>query len=583
MAEIKNYLAKFLRADFILANAFVPLVVLSVYFMLFALVLPVGINKVFAARLWKYSLAMVIIAAVGFLALRRREDNPRYRANRSEGITQSDFFLFLLPMMPIVQYIVRNRDILRPAQMLLVLAIFLSFSLLVSFLIPKALGRFGSERTLMLTGITFSFAIFNMANLTHQFSWFEQGSLKVQVPVLAGVFLFSWFAYDLGYQRLFSLVIAAFFISNIGVQLSVPNELDESVSESETVGNPDYLSGNKLVDLVGERRPGSTPNIYLLLYDAYAHNETMLSYGINNSAQEDYLTDLGFTLYPHTYSVTASTMPTMTRVLNVSAEFDGTRTAIAGGGVVHHLLSSFGYRTYGVFRSDGFFQGIEPNYDYSFPEPGSPALLLSEAIWMGEFRFDTGYNRVSFEDYLAAKRWVFMEDSAEPRFLYSHSDLPGHSHNAGFCNPDEEVQMYATRLQRANRQMRDDLEILLRNDPEAIVIIAGDHGPQLTKNCYVTAQGGYEISEITRQDIQDRFGTFLAIRWPTSGYEEFDDIRVLQDLFPAIFAYLFDDPRLLEVRIEPATLEPSWVSGARVVDGIIEGGAHDRERLFVGD
>ena len=46
------------------------------------------------------------------------------------------------------------------------------------------------------------------------------------------------------------------------------------------------------------------------------------------------------------------------------------------------------------------------------------------------------------------------------------------------------------------------------------------------------------MSEITRQDIQDRVVTFLAVRWPTSDFHKYDDIIVLQDLFQSIFAYI---------------------------------------------
>ena len=92
----------------------------------------------------------------------------------------------------------------------------------------------------------------------------------------------------------------------------------------------------------------------------------------------------------------------------------------------------------------------------------------------------------------------------------------------------------------------------------------------------------YDISEISRLDIQDRFGTFLAIKWPTKNFEQYDDIIILQDLFPAVFAYIFQDVSLLDAKIEPITDQDYIISGAKVVDGIIEGGINDGEPLFVG-
>ncbi len=81
------------------------------------------------------------------------------------------------------------------------------------------------------------------------------------------------------------------------------------------------------------------------------------------------------------------------------------------------------------------------------------------------------------------------------------------------------LSQYKRRVAIANRYMRQDIELVIKNDPAAIVMVAGDHGPRMTKNCGVTG-GVYEISEISRLDIQDRFGSFLAIRWPSSDFEE---------------------------------------------------------------
>jgi hypothetical protein len=123
--------------------------------------------------------------------------------------------------------------------------------------------------------------------------------------------------------------------------------------------------------------------------------------------------------------------------------------------------------------------------------------------------------------------------------------------------------------------MQDDVQRILDNNPEAIVVVAGDHGPYLTKNC--ASLNEFEEAEISRLDIQDRFGTFLAIRWPDKGFERFDEIVVLQDLFPVIFAYLFDDESFLDTKIDPVTFSPV----SKVRDGIITRGINRGEALFV--
>ena len=122
--------------------------------------------------------------------------------------------------------------------------------------------------------------------------------------------------------------------------------------------------------------------------------------------------------------------------------------------------------------------------------------------------------------------------------------------------------------------------LILEHDPGAILIVAGDHGPHLTKNCYITRHD-YALSEITRLDIQDRNGTFLAIRWPTADFEVYDEITILQDLFPAVFAYIFRDEDLLKSKIDPVTDNGTRISGVEVLDGMIIGGMNDGEALFI--
>lgn len=578
IAVVKNYFSKFLDAGFLISNVVIPLVVLATYCLLLSAILPNGVNRNFASRSWGYFLALAAVSGLLGLVLWQREKKIKPSARKGEMISWSDLILLFLPMMPVVQYIIRNIEILYLEQIVLVMVMFLAFSLVLIFVIPKFLRRLASERTLMLLGAAFSFTLFYMASLTSRFSWFEYGSVKIQWPFLAGIFILIWLLYDLGYKQLLHVLIVVFYISNSAIQLSTVERVQAIVSFVDYEAGRSI--GKNLAQLVGDRRPLSTPNIYLLIYDAYPHNETLLSHGIDNSEQEKYLEDLGFTLYPHTYSVAASSIPTMTRVLNASAEFDNTRVAVAGSGAVQNLLSSFGYTTYGIFRSDFFFRGIEPSYDHSYPQVEPPGLILSEAILMGEFRFDIGVQRQPIEEYRSSKRQVFASDSTDPVFLYTHSHLPGHSRNIGKCLQNES-ELFEDRLRRANEEMLLDLDVLVGIHPEAIIIIAGDHGPWLSKNCSATALGGYDSSEINRQDIQDRFGTFLAIRWPSANYKEFDAIETLQDVFPAIFAYLFNDPGMLNARIRPETLEPDWISGTRVIDGIIQGGVNDGEPLFL--
>jgi len=543
---------------------------MSSYFVLASLLFPSGVNQVFVTRSAKHALpvtALLWIAAFAVPRLRIRK--LQFPVASEDSLSIGDLILLLLPLAPVVQYILNNADILFWYEQLGVFCFFALLAAVPVIVVPALLRKTGSTRPVMYLGLALAFSITNMAALSRQFAWHEWGSLKIQLPIFAGVWLVSWFLFRLTLRNVLHVVIAGYFASSAAVQVLTA---DRAPSDAEL-----DQADNALFSLVGSRKPVATSSIYLLVYDAYVVSETMSAYGIDNRIQERYLEDSGFEIYPRTYSVGLSSLTSMSRVLNSSMSFYGNeRKGVSGDGIVQYLLRQFGYTTYGVFPSVFFFRGVVPSYDFSFPGYASSADLLIAAILEGEFRFDID---VSHSQFIQEKESILSEVSRDPRFIYAHSDLPGHSQNSGACLPNE-VELFAERLTRANIEMRLDVEMILENDPEAIVIVAGDHGPYLTKGCFIT-QGKYDISEISRLDLQDRYGAFLAIRWPSIGLQKYDDITVLQDLFPAVFAFMFADPELLASRVEPITQNRKLMSGALVIDGVIEGGIDDGEPLFV--
>lgn len=568
-------------------NIYVPSLVLVLYCGSFAYYsshfLVEGVSYIFVSRVTKYLLIAVLVVGLIYLISDETKKSHFLSESPVQGFYLGDLFLLLLPLTPIVQYILSNQEVLSLKESLYLLVVFAIFSSIYIFVFPALIGRLSSNRqVLMIVGLAFVYTITNMASLTNYFNWYTEGSLKIQLAFLSGIFLIVWFLYQINQRRVLYLFVASSFVISSFTQMFTLNE---------KAGKPAQpFNENKLVSLIGDRIPATTPNVYLLIYDAYVPNETMLAYGIDNSVQEEFLVGEGFTLYPHTYSIGSETVETMSKVFNASAEYYGNRRrGVSGDGVVQQIFKKFNYKTYGLFYYDYMFRGIESSYDYSMPgnitpddsPPPPPYIQLANAILIGEFRFDigdVGFRGRSREKLVETKQSVLASLSEKRVFVYAHSDLPTHSQNSGACLPNE-VDLFKERLARANVEMKQDVAIIVRNDPNAIVIVAGDHGPYLTKNCTATADL-FDISEISRLDIQDRYGTFLAIRWPTGDFVNYDDIIVLQDLFPAIFAYLYKDTSILDLKIEPLIPIPNSISGASVRNGIISGGINDGEPLY---
>lgn len=559
-------------------NLLAPAALLAIYFLMLDVYishghqLPNGVNLTFARTLFLPLLGLVAIGLVGYLLIPSPK-NTSVLQNHA-GFSWREGLLILLPITPIVQYILSNRDILFAFDVLYLLAFFVIASVTFVLLIPYLLRHWTSSSLMQIAGLVFVFMVTNMASLSATFHWFEKGDIRIQLSIAVILFLLIWFLFTSKHRTLLYLLITAYFFSNSLNQLNL-----SSLSEPLSLSSTEHVLSLKLAD----QDATTTPNVYLLVYDSYVANETMLQYGIDNSVQEAYLVENGFTLYPHTYTIGGWSAASMSTLLNISTTFSDSNNAASGSGVVHHLFKELGYSSFGIFGSDNFFRARPSSYDLSYPERKASNDLLMDGILLGEFRFNLGFTDQDGLNFVQAKQALLQNPPQESFFLYAHSFSPGHSQNSGVCLPDEK-EKYATSLEGANHEMQEDLSLILDQDPGAIIIVAGDHGPSLSKNCFSTGEGGYNLREITRYDIQDRFGTFLAIRWPTQTYKQYDQIVVLQDLFPAIFAYLYQDTSILNVRIPPVILyEPSLVSGAYVEDGIIRGGVNDGEPLFISD
>jgi hypothetical protein len=263
----------------------ISLVVLTVYFVSFSCfvsqLLPrysPNVNTVFTDGAWKFSLLLAAgLCLVLFVLFKIKKGNKLTFGNSTEKLYVSDLILILLPLTPVVQYILNNQDVLSPLGSLYVLAVFVVFSILLIIVIPALFGVVGLTKTLMILGLAFTFTITNMASLSDVFSWFRQGSLIIQLVLFSAIFLVGWIIYNRLGRKFMYFVIVVFFIANSAIQLAPEDSVKIAPGSTDT--------GNKLIELVGSRKPLSTPNIYLLVYDSYVTNETMLEYGIDNSAQ----------------------------------------------------------------------------------------------------------------------------------------------------------------------------------------------------------------------------------------------------------------------------------------------------------
>lgn len=571
-ARVKKYTgAGFIARTFVVPSALV-LSYSTLLVVLFQAILidELYVNLVFLIDIMFVSLAVLLVSGVLF-AIRWLQSPTLNFELRSRTVSVTTYMMFvLLSISPVFRYIINNQDIVNFSDIAIIVISFVLMAAVPIVVIPYLLGKVVSDRLLLVVGAAFTFTLLNMATISQMFKWLEQGDIVIQLSLFAVAMVAVWLFMRMKKNDLVFFVIF-FLVGTVGVQAL--SQGDEQTTQNRT--------DNSLVDLVPDLEPERTPNIYILIYDGYVPNEIMLRYGIDNSEQESYLVEQGFTMYPYNYSVGIFSLTTMNTTFNISTEYDG-RLGVDGNGRAHHLFRAMDYQILGLFGTDFFFQGLDEEPNYDFYSPGTILLptqqLLTTAILMGEFRYDISIPTMPQEEYAALKQEKFANPD-NPQFTYMHTLSPGHSQNSGVCLPDE-TELFAERLQEANQEMTQDIETLLANDPNAVIVVAGDHGPYLTKNCNAL-DNFYPASEIDRLDIQDRYGAFLAIRWPSDDFSEYDEITVTQDILPAILAWMYEDRTLLDLKIPPVTIMNDRSGGVGIDNGIIVGGADDGEPLYL--
>ncbi len=567
------------NAGWISRFVLIPAGVLFVYCAGFALsaymLLPLSVNYNFTRNLAITSFGVLFAGCLLFY-FARRMDPATGRARSSSPIKPSpgDVILLLLPMTPVAQYTLINADIVSATGVVYVIAFFGLLSALFILVIPALLRRIGDHSVLQAAGSAFAFSLTNMAILSRIHGWYAYGDATLQQAVFWGMLAVLLVLTRLRSRVILYAAVLGFFLA--GALLAVPEEKTTEAVTGSASGVSDITT------LLNGKSPDVTPNIYLLVYDAYAPGETMAAYGIDVSQQFGFLDAQGFNLYPRVYTIHPETLSSMNSVLEIAPIAGSSPKAVSGDNRVVQQFKSLGYTTYGVFPTDYMFRDLKPGYDVFLPVYSIPPYYqLIKSVLMGEFRFDSSFTKIPDVEFSEAKKEILLRATAGRSFVYTHSTQPFHSQNSGKCLPDE-TALYAKRVQSANREMREDILTIIDHDPGALIIVMSDHGPYLTKNC-IGLSKGYSLSEVTRLDIQDRYGTLLAIRWPDGENKPYDDITVIQDIFPAVFAWMYRDAAVLQSKLPPVTRwERNMAAGASVNNGVIVGGVNDGEVLFTG-
>ena len=489
----------------------------------------------------------------------------------------NDFILLIFPMSPVIGYVIINLNYLDFFGLTYVIFITLIFSLIISFFIPILLSYVASFKILMISGLSISFTIFSIPEITqnpssHLFSsqFVTQGLyLIISFAVLYSLYIFN--------KKIVYFVTIVFFLTGLGEDLFVNFIFKDSVANQSNNRLEIFLSNE-------QNNINIKKNIYILVYESYANQEMLNYYGYNNSKQIEFLVDNGFKIYDGIYSNAAQSLSSTSRILDIKGELSkNERVYTSGNAFGLDVFKVNGYKTFGLFPNPYFFGQYPITWDQYYPKNditkiGSKTIL--KGIYEGEFRFDVFDNNYDYNEYLQIKNKFLKSKIEQPTLFYTHNKLPGHSGNSGKCLANEN-QKYFEGMEKANIEMKTDVKNLIKNNSDSIIVILSDHGPYLTKNCFNLIT--YSKKSINKHDIQDRYGVFLAIYWPKDINPQNFNIEISQDIFPTILGNITSNKKLFDqLKVERKFYDrfTTNLNGINVYNGIINGGKNNGEPLF---
>ena len=535
------------------------------YFFLFTLILQICIYSFFFRNIYNYS--------------NHSKEKHSKNLNIQSFLDLKSLVLIFFTLIPILRFSLGNSQILGINEILGIIVIFFILSFIYIGLVSNVLGKILNNNYFLLIASSTLIIAYELPTITNSFNLrnINWGGYSILAFILVSSFLAA-----LIHSSKKQLVLAFTLFFFIGIS----NQAFSLINENENLDLEALQKDSAFYSILNEGL-SKKYSIVVLVYDGYPQNEFLNLYGINNSDQTNYLIDNGFHIFNGTYSIGSYSLGTMARFFegtSIKIDEDNSRNIVGGYSSFVKALDDNGYQTAGVFPSSFYFPpNMEPNYDYYFPNKAQRSRKMATSILRGYLTHKDAIYTIPYESYLEEKNKILstIGNSQDPYFLYTHTYFPGHTQNSGTCLPGE-FDEWKKELEYANLEMTDDIALLENNFENSIVIVMGDHGPFLTKNC--TSLTDYPLSEITRLDIQDRHSTFLAIRFPDN-FISFDvnELTIIQNTLIKVVASLSENPEsFFEHAIPSSTpIEPTHLpKEVNVINNKIINGYDNDKYLF---
>lgn len=285
------------------------------------------------------------------------------------------------------------------------------------------------------------------------------------------------------------------------------------------------------------------PNIYFIQPDGYVNFSELYKghYKSKDSTFQKYLTQNDFTLYPNFRSNYASTLTSNSATFmmkhhyyngNLTLENYNARNVIVSKNTVLDILKRNNYKTH-LLTELPYLLLNRPEMGYDFCN-----IDYKDVSYIG-----TGLGKpVSTYDVLMEQINISKE---QPKFFFIEIFNPGHilgvtkKHNG----LKDDHSLWFDSLETAHMKVEKHIELIKKNDPNAIIILMADHGGFVGLDYTLQA-----LSKIEDRDLlYSIYSANLAVHWPEkTNLEEKLPFKSGVNFFRVLISYLSNNEKLLE-------------------------------------
>ncbi|MFT4943541.1 MAG: hypothetical protein ACJAYD_000684 [Patiriisocius sp.] len=286
------------------------------------------------------------------------------------------------------------------------------------------------------------------------------------------------------------------------------------------------------------------PNVYFIQPDGYVNFSEIDKgyYSLDNDAFKQYLEVNNFKMYEDFRSNYASTLTSNSATFMMKHHYYGEGKSFTENTNARDIIISEN-ATLSIFKNNGY-------KTYFLAE--MPYLLLNKpALGYDVCNFsshDVGYIGTglgTYYDIITPLEAYTKEMAEQPKFFFIEIFNPGHIHGQKIksLGIKGERALWQETLATANETLTKTLDVIQKNDPDALIVIMADHGGfvgmEYTQQAYTKTQD--------RDLIYSMFSSTLSIHWPQGNIPAFDiNFKSAVNVFRILVSYLSEDTSYLE-------------------------------------